>query len=566
MRTLSLYLALCICILSSILSKAQTTVTPLLPPGAAQYTATIYDTTLSGGYYFIGAYKFSSAVSNPATLMVMDTKGYPVFYKDLPTNRGTWADLRVYPNGYMSYFHYTNINNKGRYMIMDSTFTIIDSVECVNDKITDGHELLMLENGHYYIICNQNRQVNLSSQITDDGFIGDPNGVARGPVIQELDEDKNLIFEWNGFDHYSLSDIDNYFFLDPLFLDFGHPNAIAIDDNGDILFSLRFFNEITKISRADSSIIWRMGGKQNQFTFIDDSLSFSAQHNIEILDNGNITLYDNGERTSPPIARGIEFELDEVNMTATKVWEHKGNSNTISYALGSMQRTDENSSVVSWGAGYTPGFENDFIEVNMNGDTLFTFDYPQDYFIYRTYKDQPSWDMEAVRPPIYCDTSAGQILLYTDTSLTNIFWNTTDIQTEITVDTTGVYYFFIEKPNGYFYSKPWIITDLANPCNLIPEPIDTDTIVDTVIYISPLDENSISIYPNPTNNIITVELEQIYTNTSITINNALGQTVVEEPLTSKLQQIDVSELAEGLYFVNISSGIHRKQLKLIVQH
>lgn len=566
MRTPHLCLTICSFLLSILLSKAQTTVAPVLPPSAAQYTATIYDTSLNDGYYFIGAYRFSSAVSNPSALLVTDTKGHPIFYKGLPMNIGTWADLRIYPNGYMSYFHYTNANNKGLYMIMDSTFTVVDSVECVNNKITDGHEMLMLDNGHYYLICLEDRIMDLSSQITDDGFIGDPNGVARGPVIQELDENKNLIFEWNGLDHYSLSDIDNYFFLDPSFMDFGHPNGIAIDDNGDILFSLRFFNEITKISRADSSIIWRMGGKQNQFTFIDDSLSFSAQHNVEILSNGNITLYDNGERTNPPIARGVEYELDEVNLTATKVWAFLNSPNIISYALGSMQRTDLGNSVISWGAGFTPGFENDFMEVDPNGDTLFTFDYPQDYFIYRTYKDQPSWDMEAVRPPIYCDTADGETRLYTDTSLTNIYWNTTQTRTEITVDTIGTYYFYVEQPNGYFYSKEWVISDLSNPCNITPEPIDTDTIINNGITVQPLDLSSFSIYPNPTSNNITVVAEHLLPNTVIEIRNSLGQIVLQQTLANKIQQLMVSDLADGLYIVNISSGPYRKQLKLLVQH
>lgn len=566
MRTLSLYLSICLTILSFTTSKGQSVVEPILPSGAAQYVTTVYDTALSGGYYFMGAYRFSSAADYPSSLMVMDTDGYPVFYKDYPLNDGTWTDLRVYPNGLMAYFHYTYPDDKGRYVIMDSTFTIIDSVECTNGLVTDGHEMLMLDNGHYYLICLEERIMDLSPIITDDGFIGDPSGTVRGPVIQELDNQKNLIFEWRGLDYYSLSDIDNYFFLNPTFMDFGHANAIAIDDNGDILLSVRFFNEVTKISRADSSILWRLGGKQNQFTFINDSLIFSAQHNVEILDNGNITLYDNGERTSPPIARGVEYELDEVNMTATKVWAFANTPNIISYALGSMQRTEEGSSVISWGAGFTPGFNNDFMEVTETGDTLLTFDYPQDYFIYRTYKTQPSWNMEAVRPPIYCDTVDGETRLYTDTSLINIYWNTTQTQTEITVDTIGTYYFYVEQPNGYFYSKKWVISDLSDPCNITPEPIDTDTIINNGITVQPLDLSSFSIYPNPTSNVITVVTEHLLPNTQLEIRSSIGKLVVKETLTDKIQQISVIDLAEGLYIVNISSGIHRKQLKLIVQH
>ena len=38
-----------------------------------------------------------------------------------------------------------------------------------------------------------------------------------------------------------------------------------------LMISSRHLNEITKISRTTGDIIWRFGGKNNQFTFVNDT-------------------------------------------------------------------------------------------------------------------------------------------------------------------------------------------------------------------------------------------------------------------------------------------------------
>ena len=66
-------------------------------------------------------------------------------------------------------------------------------------------------------------------------------------------------------------------------------------------------DEITKIDRQTGDIIWRLGGVNNEFTFLNDSLDFQHsiptpfcyQHDIRRLRNGNITIYDNGNYKHP---------------------------------------------------------------------------------------------------------------------------------------------------------------------------------------------------------------------------------------------------------------------------
>lgn len=85
-------------------------------------------------------------------------------------------------------------------------------------------------------------------------------------------------------------------------------------------------DEITKINRQTGEIIWRLGGKNNQFTFINNTTGFSHQHAIRRLPNENITLFDNRNFPSLQFSSAVEYELDEQNKNATLLWEYRNTS------------------------------------------------------------------------------------------------------------------------------------------------------------------------------------------------------------------------------------------------
>jgi hypothetical protein len=66
-----------------------------------------------------------------------------------------------------------------------------------------------------------------------------------------------------------------------------------------------------------------MGGSHNEFRFVNDSIPFSHQHAIRVLQNGNITLFDNGNFHTPSFSRAVEYKLDEATKSATLVWEYR---------------------------------------------------------------------------------------------------------------------------------------------------------------------------------------------------------------------------------------------------
>ena len=64
----------------------------------------------------------------------------------------------------------------------------------------------------------------------------------------------------------------------------------------------------------------------------------------------------------------------------------------------------------------------------------------------------------------------------------------------------------------------------------------------------------IKVYPNPTNGILfvqTLRATSLQAETEYFITNVTGQTLLSGHITDETQQIDVTGLAEGMYFVRI---------------
>ena len=86
-----------------------------------------------------------------------------------------------------------------------------------------------------------------------------------------------------------------------------------------------------------------------------------------------------------------------------------------------------------------------------------------------------------------------------------------------------------------------------------------------------VDENNtmeIKVYPNPTNGILFVETRRatsLQMETEYIITNVTGQTLLSGHITDETQQIDVTGLAEGMYFVRIQGdeGITIKKFSIL---
>jgi len=292
-------------------------------------------------------------------------------------------DFKIQPNGLLTYIpaeFRAGINLNRAFYGLDSNYNIVDSFKVVSPSSTDTfrtdtHELKILPNGHALILAFDYRWMDLSKIIPG----GNSNANVEGYVVQEIDEDDSLIYQWNSFEHFLIQDAIHED-LTAAYVNPVHTNAIEPDYDGNILISSRNLSEITKINLQTGAIIWRLGGVRNQFKFVNDQ-GFSYQHDIRRLPNGNITLFDNGNFNTPQESRAVEYHLDEVNKICTRVWQYRHNPPIYALAMGSVQRLPNGNTLICWGS-TSPSLT----EVTPSGKITLEMTFPQDVYTYRTFK------------------------------------------------------------------------------------------------------------------------------------------------------------------------------------
>lgn len=309
-----------------------------------------------------------------------DTNSFPTIIE----NDGTvvWTcdkgisghDFKINYNGYLTYFDYP----ADGWIVMDSNFNSIDTIQCGNgyESETNGHDIVMYPDGHTFVIAYNPQTVDMSQIVPG----GKTNALVKGLIVQELDADKNVIFQWRSWDHFLITDINPTEDLTAGIIDLVHGNAVERDVDGNLLLSCRNMSEITKINLQTGDFVWRMGGQNNQFTFVNDNIPqhFNYQHDIRRLPNGNVTLFNNG--VSLPVQRSSakEYQLDEVNKVATLIWyyEHPmvDGANVFGSGSGSVQRLRNGNTLISWGKtiNSTPNIPN-YTEVDTAENIVWEF-------------------------------------------------------------------------------------------------------------------------------------------------------------------------------------------------
>ena len=197
------------------------------------------------------------------------------------------------------------------------------------------HDALRLPNGHTLVLGSVERIV-----VDQQG----PGPVdVLGDMVVDLDEDLQVVWAWNAFDHLdvtrqaSMGEICEgprsgcpEILLAPFAKDWTHTNSIALTAEGDILLSSRNQDWVLKIDydhgRGSGALLWKLG-EDGDFTLETGEPDdwFSHQHDAQVLEDGSILLYDNSDLRCHPLPRGTcssrgqRWVLDEQAMTATPV-------------------------------------------------------------------------------------------------------------------------------------------------------------------------------------------------------------------------------------------------------
>lgn len=400
----------------------------------------------SKGYYFFCTYKMrKDDVKRTNQQLIIDENGHAVYYQ---SNNAT-SDFKVHKNSTISYF------TGNKFVILDNTFNSVDSVGCVNTVKTDSHDFLILPNGYYALIGQKSIDYDFSRHniFMQQNLPGSKKGKLIYNVIQLLNKNKELIYEWSSEKYFNINNLDKIYLNDTVNVDVTHFNSIDIDSKGNILVSARYYNELFKINRIDGAIIWRLGGKNNQFKFLNDTIPFLGQHDARFLPNGNISLFDNGYGLAKHNARVLEYKLDEINKTCQLVWSYSSKNKTIiSEATGNAQRLKNGNTLINFGKIQNGHPNIIFEEVNKKGKVIFSLSHSDTMGSYRAfhYKELPK---NIKLPEIVKNKQNGQLLLTLKNKYQSYLWSNGATSNEITVDKPGVYFVYVSTGNGGFLSS-----------------------------------------------------------------------------------------------------------------
>ena len=270
--------------------------------------------------------------------IVIDNTGRVVWYRPLA---GATLNFQAQPTGgYTTSPVVADSTNPEPWEEYDALGNQTRTLGCGRGLRSRFHDLLAEPDGSYWIMCDETRIMDLSSSGGVD------SAAVTGTVIQHLGEDKSILFEWNPFDHFAITDVDS-FSRSGATVNWTHGNALDLDEAGNLLVSFRSLSEITKINVSDGTIIWRMGGLANQFSFPGGLLPFARQHGLRVLGPGLFQLLDNlGEPTG---SRAERYQFNEQRRTASMVTSFSAPPAVTAQLGGTTQYLPGNRTLVAYG-------------------------------------------------------------------------------------------------------------------------------------------------------------------------------------------------------------------------
>jgi hypothetical protein len=280
-------------------------------------------------------------------VVAFDSTGRLAWYREFPGELPT-GETKQQPNGDFTVF----LGRTPGWMLFPGSYEqfrpsgeVVRSITAPPPLFTDNHELVLtfrdttFDAAHFFSYYG--KPADLSK------YGGPRDTLIFGHQLVRMGADgipKTVLDGWN---HFSWEDR-----IEPprdTLYDFDHPNAIDFDHDGNYIVSYRNMGEITKIDAHTGAIIWRFGGRNNQFTIRGDPLNgFSAQHSVRVLDNGNLLLYDNGTRHSPQQKLVVEYRLDPNAKSADMVWEYRHSPPLYVPYTGSVQRLKSGNTVIGF--------------------------------------------------------------------------------------------------------------------------------------------------------------------------------------------------------------------------
>ena len=305
--------------------------TGALPSDLPVYTASGVDP--SPGYVVFAAGRYG---------LVIDNTGRIVWYRYFANGPG--LTFMVQPAGAGRYFVHPptpEASDVEPWLELDPLGDVVQAFGCAGNLQSRFHDLISRSDGTYWIMCDETRTLDLSA------LGGSANARVTGTAVQHIAADGALLLQWSPFDHFAITDLDS---ADRVAanVNWTHGNALDLDADGNVIVSFRSLNEISKIDAGSGAVIWRMGGRANQFTFLDTPLpAFSHQHGARLYSGDTLLILDN--LGNPTESRSERYVLDQISKTARLVQSYGSSPSVITQIGGSVQALPGERIIVSFG-------------------------------------------------------------------------------------------------------------------------------------------------------------------------------------------------------------------------
>jgi hypothetical protein len=176
----------------------------------------------------------------------------------------------------------------------------------------------------------------------------------------EVDADGNQVWDWHAYEHLDL-ETDIITPGEPRH-EWSHGNTIVPLEGDRVLVSFRNISTVMIIDKASGNITWKVGWDV-----------ISRQHDPSLLPNGNILIFDNGERRKDDVrifSRVIELDPN----TNQIVWEYRDNPyfNFYSSRISGARRLPNGNTLI------TDGMSGRMFQVTPSGEVV--WEYVNPYF------------------------------------------------------------------------------------------------------------------------------------------------------------------------------------------
>lgn len=245
------------------------------------------------------------------------------------------------------------------------TLLNISAVDKYDGLVFAPHDFQFLPNGHFLGFAITPETINTQSMV-EHGF---KEAKIEHFTIVELDTSTNeVVHQWNSKNYFSMFEASDYVKLESKVIDYCHFNSIQyIEQDQSVVTSSRSMSEITKIKWPEGDVVWRLGGKCNDFTFMNDTIGFSAQHQVR-MHGDTLVFFDNGTFHDKPQSSVVVYKINEQNKTVELLRRFYGNDVNFTKRRGGVTLLKSGNYLVSWGSNIHRDYN--FTELSPNGETL----------------------------------------------------------------------------------------------------------------------------------------------------------------------------------------------------